>query len=55
MAKKYDSSSDMIVGDRLMVYIESTPAEGENPAVMTPTIISLLESYFFAIIFNFLF
>ena len=36
MAKKYDSSSDMIVGDRLMVYIESTPAEGENPAVMTP-------------------
>lgn len=34
-AKKYDSSKDMIVGDKLMLFVE-VPAEGSAPAVTTP-------------------
>lgn len=34
--KKYDSSKDMIVGDKLMLFVETTPADGSTPAVITP-------------------
>ena len=33
---KYDSSNDMIVGDKLMIFIETKAAEGSNPAEVMP-------------------
>ncbi len=34
--KKYDAGTDMIVGDKLMLFVETTPKVGETPAVVQP-------------------